>query len=61
MFQMYVSCLFNFFSQIYYYACLKYLKISDRDPIFTGNFWTKLFSYLGAKLAHSSSYHRQLM
>ena len=31
--------------------------ISDRDPIFTGNFWTKLFSCLGAQLAHSSSNH----
>ena len=33
--------------------------ISDRDPIFTGNFCTKLFSYLGTQLAHSSSYHPQ--
>ena len=32
--------------------------VSDRDHIFTGNFCTKLFSYLG-KLAHSSSYHPQ--
>ena len=32
---------------------------SDRDPIFTGNFWTDLFSFLGTKLAHSSSYHPQ--
>ena len=31
--------------------------VSDRDPIFTGNFWTELFSSLGTKLAHSSSYH----
>ena len=33
--------------------------VSDRDPIFTGNFWTELFSYLGTQLAHSSSYHPQ--
>ena len=33
--------------------------VSDRDPIFTGNFWTKLFSCLGTQLAHSSSYHPQ--
>ena len=26
--------------------------VSDRDPIFTGNFWTKLFSCLGTKLPH---------
>jgi hypothetical protein len=33
--------------------------VSDRDPIFTGHFWTELFSCLGTKLAHSSSYHPQ--
>jgi len=33
--------------------------VSDKDPIFTGNFWTKLFSCLGTQLGHSSSYHRQ--
>ena len=33
--------------------------VSDRDPIFTGNFWTELFSCLGTRLAHSSSYHPQ--
>ena len=33
--------------------------VSDRDPIFTGNSWTKLFSYSGTQLAHSSSYHPQ--
>jgi hypothetical protein len=33
--------------------------VSDRDPIFTRNFWTKLFSCLGTQLAHSSSYHPQ--
>jgi hypothetical protein len=33
--------------------------VSDRDPIFTGNFWTKIFSYLGTQLAHNSSYHPQ--
>ena len=31
--------------------------VSDRDPIFIGNFWTKIFYYLGTQLAHSSSYH----
>ena len=31
--------------------------VSDRDPIFTGNFWKELFSCLGTQLAHSSSYH----
>ena len=33
--------------------------VSDRDPIFTGNFWMDLFSCLGTQLAHSSSYHPQ--
>jgi IS30 family transposase len=33
--------------------------VSDRDPIFTRNFWIELFSYLGTQLAHSSSYHPQ--
>jgi hypothetical protein len=33
--------------------------VSDRDPIFTRNFSTKLFSCLGTQLAHSSSYHPQ--
>jgi hypothetical protein len=31
--------------------------VSDRDPIFTGHFWTELFSCLGTHLAHRSSYH----
>ena len=31
--------------------------LSERDPIFIGNFWTKLFSFLGTQLAHSSYYH----
>ena len=33
--------------------------VSDRDPIFTGNFWMELFSCLGTELAHISSYHPQ--
>jgi len=33
--------------------------VSDRDLIFTRNFWTELFSCLGTQLAHSSSYHPQ--
>ena len=33
--------------------------LSDRDPIFTRKFCTKLFSCLGNQLAHSSSYHLQ--
>ena len=33
--------------------------VSDKDPIFTRNFWTKLFSCLDTQLAHNSSYHPQ--
>jgi hypothetical protein len=33
--------------------------VCDRDPIFTGHFWTELFSCLGTQLAYSSSYHPQ--
>ena len=33
--------------------------VSDRDPIFIGNFWMELFSCLGTQLPHSSSYHPQ--
>ena len=33
--------------------------VSDKDPIFTGNFWMELFSYLVTKIDHSSSYHPQ--
>ena len=35
------------------------IVVSDRDPIFIGNFWTELFYCLGTQLAHSSSYHPQ--
>jgi hypothetical protein len=35
------------------------IMVSDKDPIFTGHFWTELFSYLGNQLAHNSSYHPQ--
>ena len=31
--------------------------LSGRDPIFTRNFWNKLFSLLGTQVVHSSSYH----
>ena len=33
--------------------------VSDRNPIFTGNFWMELFSCLGTQLSHRSSYHPQ--
>jgi hypothetical protein len=33
--------------------------VSEKDPIFTGNFWIELFSCLGTQLSHNSSYHSQ--
>jgi hypothetical protein len=33
--------------------------LSDRDPIFIGNFWTELFSCLATQLAHNPSYHHE--
>ena len=33
--------------------------VSDKDTIFNGYFWMKLFSCLGTQLAHISSYHPQ--
>ena len=33
--------------------------VSDRNPIFTGNIWIELLSYLGTQLVHISSYHPQ--
>jgi hypothetical protein len=33
------------------------VMVSDRDPIFTSNFWRELFSALGNELRMSSAYH----
>ena len=33
--------------------------VSEKDPIFTGNFWIELLSCLGTQIASSSSYHLQ--
>ncbi|MBW0496670.1 hypothetical protein O181_036385 [Austropuccinia psidii MF-1] len=33
--------------------------ISDRDPMFTSEFWTSLYDMLGTKLAFSTAYHPQ--
>ena len=31
--------------------------VSDRDPVFTSNFWTELFRLTGVKLHMSSTFH----
>ena len=33
--------------------------VSDKYPIFNGNFWNELFSCLGTQLVHNSSFHPQ--
>ena len=33
--------------------------VSDRDPRFTGSFWTVLFKLLGSQLNFSTSFHPQ--
>lgn len=33
--------------------------VSDRDPIFTSQFWQKLFEFMGTRLKMSSAYHPQ--
>ncbi|MBW0512646.1 hypothetical protein O181_052361 [Austropuccinia psidii MF-1] len=35
------------------------IRISDRDPKFTSEFWTNLYDMLGTKLVFSTSYHLQ--
>ena len=36
-----------------------YSIISDRDPLFTSNFWKKIFELMGTKLQMSLAYHPQ--
>ncbi|RVW64771.1 Transposon Tf2-8 polyprotein [Vitis vinifera] len=41
-----------------YWGLPKYI-ISDRDPRFTGKFWTELFKLMGSELHFSTSFHPQ--
>ncbi|RVW72661.1 Transposon Ty3-I Gag-Pol polyprotein [Vitis vinifera] len=41
-----------------YWGLPKFI-ISDRDPRFTGKFWTELFKLMGSELHFSTSFHPQ--
>jgi hypothetical protein len=49
----------TFMETIQYLHGVPNIIVSNKDPIFTRNFWTKLFSCLGTQLDHNSSYHPQ--
>ncbi|KAK3015308.1 hypothetical protein RJ639_006946 [Escallonia herrerae] len=42
------------------YWGLSKVIVSDRDPRFTGKFWTELFKFLGSELHFSTSFHAQI-
>ena len=46
-----------FFKNIVKYWGMPLSIVSDRDPRFTGRFWTTLFKLVGTELLMSSSYH----
>lgn len=48
-----------FFDTVFRHHGIPASIISDRDPRFTGSFWTHLFHLTGTKLRMSSAYHPQ--
>lgn len=48
-----------FFDQIVRLHGLPHSIVSDRDPVFTSNFWQELFRLLGSELRLSSTFHPQ--
>ena len=48
-----------FFKNMVRYWGMPLSIVSDRDPRFTGRFWTTLFKLVGTELLMSSSYHPQ--
>ena len=48
-----------FFKNIVKYWGMSLSIVSDRDPRFTGRFWTTFFKLVGTELLMSSSYHPQ--
>ncbi|KAL4582981.1 hypothetical protein LXL04_007545 [Taraxacum kok-saghyz] len=49
----------TFLTTIYRLHGLPKTIVSDRDPLFLSRFWTELFTQLGTKLLHSTTYHPQ--
>eukprot|EP00253_Pinus_taeda_P024865 PITA_24865 len=49
----------NFMDQIFKLHGMPTSIVSDRDPIFTSNFWQELFRIQGTQLKLSTSYHPQ--
>eukprot|EP00253_Pinus_taeda_P005471 PITA_05471 len=49
----------SFMDQIFKLHCMPTSIVSDRDPIFTSNFWQELFRIQSTQLKLSTSYHPQ--
>ncbi|GJY19124.1 putative nucleotidyltransferase, ribonuclease H [Tanacetum coccineum] len=48
-----------FFKNVVKYWVVPHVIVSDRDPRFTGRFWTELFKIMGTDLNFSMSFHSQ--
>ncbi|GJZ92011.1 cytochrome P450 78A7-like protein [Tanacetum coccineum] len=48
-----------FFKHVVKYWGVPHVIVSDRDPRFTGRFWTELFKIMGTDLNFSTSFHPQ--
>lgn len=55
-----VSVVVVFTSQVFKLHGLPSTIVTDRDVIFTSNFWKELFKLQGTKLHFTSAYHLQL-
>ena len=52
-----VALLFFFFLNVFKLHGMPTVIVSDRDAIFTSNFWLELFRLQGTELAMSTAYH----